>query len=354
MRVYDHFTRPVRDDDAIAFAQMDSKTRYSQLSPELKRYRDDIFDDKYKRLDPHDLSRTITAHIAKDGYWYIHPYQDRTLTVREAARLQTFSDDVRFAGPPTSALRQIGNAVPPRLGEHLGTAILDALRNPEPAQWTTRAMAAELGAWFVARGDKAVPWLAAGSRWTLVAAELLLGRASSHHVAAVWPVVSRWEAPADTLIAEDFIRDIAGAMQRPQRGSRLLETAVWFDEHPEALTSASGMTNAPHVTGALADLAVRVIPDPIDDPVLATNGVLRVAARVSGEPVDRLNKRTDGRLAVARMVGVDPLSDTSHLGLIELANSLCRPTAPACSECPLATHCVEARTQHALKPALFS
>ena len=96
-RVFDHITRPVREDDAIAFSQMSHETKYSDLNPELKRYRDDIFDDKYKRLDPNDVSRTITAHIAKDGYWYIHPYQDRTLTVREAARLQTFPDWFRFA-----------------------------------------------------------------------------------------------------------------------------------------------------------------------------------------------------------------------------------------------------------------
>ena len=55
---------------------MDAKTLYSELPDELKRYRDDIFDDKYKRLDENDLSRTITAHIAKDGYWYIHPTRE--------------------------------------------------------------------------------------------------------------------------------------------------------------------------------------------------------------------------------------------------------------------------------------
>lgn len=353
-RIFDHFTRPVRDDDAVAFAQMDSSTRYSQLAPELKRYRDDIFDDKYKRLDPHDLSRTITAHIAKDGYWYIHPYQDRTLTVREAARLQTFPDHVRFAGPPTAAFRQIGNAVPPRLGEALGTAIRAALDERQAAPWSTRTIAAELGAWFVTRTRRSLPWLASDSRWNVIAAELLLGRASAKHITSMWPVVSQWRTPSDVLGAEDFVRDIAAAMQRPQRAENLLRAAAWFERRPESLASATAISEAPHVTGALADLVVRVVPDADDDPILVTNGVLRVAARVTGEPVDRLNKRTDGRLAVARMVGVDPVSDDAHLGLIELANSLCRPAEPVCAECPLQAHCVEASERRALTPALFS
>ncbi|WP_225438359.1 DNA cytosine methyltransferase [Candidatus Frankia nodulisporulans] len=110
--IHDHFTRPVRDDDRRAFALMDEKTLYSELPAEMRRYRSDSFDDKYNRLGWAELSRTITAHIAKDGYWYIHPQELRTLTVREAARLQTFPDRFRFAGYRSDAYRQIGNAVP--------------------------------------------------------------------------------------------------------------------------------------------------------------------------------------------------------------------------------------------------
>src|SRR5207249_4616126 len=106
--------------------------KYSELPRRLRRYRDDIFDDKYKRLAWNDLSRSITAHLAKDGYWYIHPTQRRTLSVREAARIQTFPDWFRFAGPPSHRYRQIGNAVPPLLAEALGRE-LAAARAPRHA-----------------------------------------------------------------------------------------------------------------------------------------------------------------------------------------------------------------------------
>ena len=93
---------------------------YRDLPARLRRYRADIFDDKYFRLSWSGRSRSITAHLAKDGYWYIHPEQNRTLSVREAARIQTFPDRFRFAGSMTSRFTQIGNAVPPMLARAVG------------------------------------------------------------------------------------------------------------------------------------------------------------------------------------------------------------------------------------------
>ncbi|MYA75481.1 MAG: DNA cytosine methyltransferase [Acidimicrobiaceae bacterium] len=129
--VWDHITRPVRDDDREAFSLMTPKTKYDALPERLRRYRSDIFRDKYKRLDANDLSRTITAHLAKDGYWYIHPKEDRTLSVREAARIQTFPDRFRFEGTRSHAFRQIGNAAPPALMTAVGKALLTALDGPD-------------------------------------------------------------------------------------------------------------------------------------------------------------------------------------------------------------------------------
>jgi DNA (cytosine-5)-methyltransferase 1 len=346
-RVYDHIARPVREDDALAFAQMNPDTRYSELDPELKRYRDDIFDDKYKRLDPHDVSRTITAHIAKDGYWYIHPYQDRTLTVREAARLQTFPDWVRFAGPPSAAFRQIGNAVPVLLGRRIGEAVLTSLLAARHAPYSTGLVAEELADWFNERTPAHVPWLAAQNRWLVVQAELLWGRIAEEHLQRAWTSVRMLAEPQATLGALPMLRMLARQWGREKRCDQLAEAAAWFLAHPEALepnASARDIAEAPHVTTATADLACRVVPGEAEDPVLAGYGVLRVAARFQGVAVDRQNRRSEGRLAIARMIGGDDSSHEAHLALIELANGLCGPGVPSCGPCPLEPWCVEART----------
>jgi DNA (cytosine-5)-methyltransferase 1 len=349
-KVFDHITRPVRDDDLQAFQLMDANTRYSDLPAEMKRYRDDIFDDKYKRLDMHGLSRTITAHIAKDGYWYIHPEQHRTITVREAARLQTFPDDFRFAGPPSAAFKQIGNAVPPLLGEHLARAVSASLKAGKPAHVSTRDVAGMLATWFDADQVNGIPWLRAQTRWQVIQAEILLDRAHPDVVRQIWRMLSTWRQPAQTLAHEEDLHRLGRFISREARAGTVAELARSLADNPSQLRDDDALRKVVGLHESIADLAILVAPsgeeDEAEEPVLVTKGVLRVAARFSGKPlVGSRNRLTDGRLEVARMIGIDTDARSAHLGLIDLANTLCRPQEPACHACPLAKKCVEARLQ---------
>lgn len=352
-KLYDHITRPVRDDDRRAFELMSSKTKYSDLPEEFQRYRTDIFNDKYKRLDEDDLSRTITAHIAKDGYWYIHPRQSRTLTVREAARVQTFPDDFRFNGPPSAAFKQIGNAVPVRLGQAVGSAVVAALEAKEEQRVTSHSTARRLARWYRKRDDSinVAPWLASRDRWKVVAGEILLDRATPAVVRAIWPVIDELPGPStEAPEARDTVGilcEMSRGVGREARAETLEALARQIGSYPEALwepvIDRGKLKAIAPAVGQIAELAAPVETkgdERNEEPVLVVKGVLRVTSRYLGLDVERRNRRTDGRITVGRMLGMNKDSRDAHLGLIELAQSVCKPENPVCSQCPLEERCM--------------
>ena len=87
------------------------------------------FPNKWRKMEADEPARTLMAHLGKDGYSHIHydSAQARTISVREAARLQSFPDGFRFEGTMNPAFRQIGNAVPPLLAKAIGVVVRDAL-----------------------------------------------------------------------------------------------------------------------------------------------------------------------------------------------------------------------------------
>ncbi len=133
-----HVSRPHTDQDkeiyriAVELMKAGDRLNYISLPERLKTHNNrHSFFDRFKVVDAAAPSaQTIVAHIAKDGHYYIHPdiKQNRSISVREAARLQSFPDDFYFEGVKegrnrTAAFKQIGNAVPPLMAQLLAKVI---------------------------------------------------------------------------------------------------------------------------------------------------------------------------------------------------------------------------------------
>ena len=136
-----HIARPHNANDreiyCLAIKQWRENKRqldYSKLPPHLQTHKNTkSFLDRYSVVEPDGYSHTVVAHISKDGHYYIYPTLNptietaRSITVREAARLQSFPDDYYFEGSRGAAFKQIGNAVPVVLAYKIATELKSQL-----------------------------------------------------------------------------------------------------------------------------------------------------------------------------------------------------------------------------------
>lgn len=135
MKQGDLFTDASRIADELFF----KKARELGLAPDSEEYNNlkrkmvpiydrDNFAEKWKRLDENKPSHTIVAHLSVDTYSHIHPWEPRGISVREAARLQSFPDDFTFDCSMGDAFKQIGNAVPPLLAYGVANAVYESFK----------------------------------------------------------------------------------------------------------------------------------------------------------------------------------------------------------------------------------
>lgn len=125
-RLFNHKNRYNNDRDVEIFRRLPQGG--NSLHPSIADImpysrRNGIFKDKYFKLDETQVCKTITSHMKFDCNMYIHPWEPRGLSPREAARIQTFPDDFVFYGAQNNWFAQIGNAVPPKLAFAIGLEI---------------------------------------------------------------------------------------------------------------------------------------------------------------------------------------------------------------------------------------
>lgn len=337
--VFDHWTRQVRADDIEAFRLMRPGTLYSELPENLRRYRADIFDDKYNRLDWEDLSRSITAHIAKDGYWYIHPDQHRTLTVREAARVQTFPDDFRFAGTRSHQFAQIGNAVPPALAEAVGASILDVTRR------SRRSRGSSVSRWrsdfrsrmerWADRDSVKAPWAYPGDLWVTVVGQVMGGKGD-----VGWPdpddvlgLIPSWEAATPSMLA--VLETMADLGPRGKAVQRLAHLATAVRNSPDGWVGEEWLQSSS--LGPAAREWIELLG--LSMGMVASTSVLRVTARVTGTEVDRQNRLSNGRMELAKLIGAGAPSARINAAMHRLGVAVCTPDDPDCDHCPVVKLC---------------
>jgi DNA (cytosine-5)-methyltransferase 1 len=337
--IHDHVTRSVRADDLEAYELLGEGQTYADLPNRLRRYRSDIFTDKYKRLAWGELSRTITAHLAKDGYWYIHPEQHRTLSVREAARLQTFPDDFRFAGQPSHRYRQIGNAVPPMMGETLGKAIAATLRSRRPSSPLQRYEGrARLLAWHES-SSRRFPWRAADLEpWHVLMAEMCLHRTRADQVAPVFEALLELApTPQDMVENAEEALAVMRSLGLRWRAENIVKVAQALIEVFDGIVPET-------------DLELRTLPGVGDyvaqavlcfgfarRAVLIDTNTVRITSRLYGRDATR---RWQLRVDLHRMAGENGPDAEFNYALLDLGALVCTARSPRCSTCPLAEICV--------------
>lgn len=340
--IREHVCRDVRPDDMEAFRLLSEGQTYVDLPERLRRYRSDIFTDKYRRLGWSELCRSITAHIAKDGYWYIHPDQHRTLSIREAARVQTFPDGFAFAGTSSHRYRQIGNAVPALLGEAVGGAVREALNAPRQLKrdQVGERFRERLLRWHAVSKQGPPPWRMASDPWIVLAGELTLTRTRREDAERIFASLRRLAPTPETLVRLDGAETVLDELGMGERGRLLIQAANALVAHFDGRVPDDDL-DLRSIPGVGEGVCTAVLTFAFGRrQVLLDRTTARIAERLS--PHDD-TRRFQLRLDLHRLAGAAGPDPEFNRALLDLGRDVCRAEEPLCGSCPVRSRCATGR-----------
>ena len=334
-----------RPDDREICGVLGPGDTYLDVPGHLRRYRCDTSDDKYLRLSFDDLSRTITAHIAKDGYWYFRPREDRTLCIREAARIPTLPDRFRLAGHSSSRYQQIGNAVPPRLASAIASLVRGALegrtahaeiRERHPVHGS--AFRDSLVGWF-RRNRRESPWRRPGlNPWQVLLLEMCLHRTKAEQVARIADdLLIMGETPSSFLEHSETLGPALASLGLHWRAANLVSAEMFVRDRlaGQVPDNWQELVAIPGVGDHIASAELCFAFD--RSSVLMDTNTQRIARRVLGEGPKQPKWRR--RLSPSELAGPKGANVQWNQALLDLGALICTARAPKCGDCPVRSNC---------------
>jgi DNA (cytosine-5)-methyltransferase 1 len=308
---------------------------------------------------------------------HIHPNGHRRLSVYEAMLLQGFDHNYVLEGTLSQQITLVSDAVPPPVGEAIGLAVKEALKQararqvysvPSPTllakrdrpggkknkavsehslraglRWLPAIREYFFSEWYSQNG-RSFPWRErATTAFGLLVAEMLLRQTRAEMVAERWPLlIERFPSPADFSQAgdDDIWELVHGLGLGRQRSVALRAVSAALVERFGGLVPASveELLSLPHV-GVYTAHAVCVFAFGMRLPVVDSN-VIRLFSRLTGQQIRNDNRRCSPAWEIAW--GILPLSGVRehNYGLLDFAGTVCTPTRPRCAGCPLSQQCI--------------
>ncbi len=340
-KVYEHFTRRVRPDDLEAFKLLTQGMKYSDLPQENRRYSTESFTDKYNRLDFDKQCRTLTAHMSKDSYWYIHPEQQRTLTVREAARVMSFPDWFRFSGSQATGFHQIGEAVCPFVGRALGKSLFEHIQKNKKVSIVSSAsnkneeIRGKLVEWYKNHGaiNSSSPWEAESDIWLIFLGMTIFEKKTQKKYAKTyWPNIKRTWGTAKNFLTDEYNKKRLETYKSVEDFERIESFANLIiekerPEKPDLLSLGFKKSSVDHLFAILSLSGKRPLNFNIE----------RLSSRIMKREIG-IRNTVNRQIAISLFIGEDG-DGKVYRASSEYAKTICQNNDPSCLVCVIQKEC---------------